>query len=106
LYETNEALILEAELAGFSEADMDVEIKDRVLLLRGSRPRDREANEAHYHCMEWASGAFQRCFLLPALVDRENASASYKDGVFKVRLPKIRHTSLGHHHDEVTRQSS
>jgi HSP20 family protein len=106
LYETDDALILKAELAGFSEADVTVQIKDRALLLRGSRPRKREVNEEHYHCMEWVSGAFQRCFLLPALIDQENVSASYNDGVFKLRLPKVRHTSLGHRHDAVTSQSN
>jgi HSP20 family protein len=106
LYETDEALILKAELAGFSEADVNVEIKDRTLLLQGSRPRECEVTEERYHCMEWASGAFQRYFLLPALVDQENVSVSYNDGVFKLRLPKARHTTLGQHHDEVTRQSS
>jgi HSP20 family molecular chaperone IbpA len=90
LYETDDALILKAELAGFSEADVTVQIKDRALLLRGSRPCKREVNAEHYHCMEWASGAFQRCFLLPVLIDQENVSTSYQDGVFKVRLPKVR----------------
>jgi HSP20 family protein len=90
LYETDDALILKAELAGISEADVTVQIKDRALLLRGSRPCKREVNEVHYHCTEWASGAFQRCFLLPEFVDQENVSTSYQDGVFKVRLPKVR----------------
>ena len=106
IYETDEALILKAELAGFSEADVKVEIKDRALLLRGSRPRECEVNEAHYHCMEWASGTFQRCFLLPALIDQENVSASYKDGVFMLRLPKAKNATLGDNHHEVTRQTS
>jgi HSP20 family protein len=106
IYETDDALILKAEVAGFSEENLNIEIKERALLLRGSRPREPEVNEERYHCLEWATGTFQRCFLLPAFVDQENVSASYNDGVFKLRLPKARHTSLGHHHDEVTSQSS
>jgi HSP20 family protein len=106
LYETNEALILEAELAGFSEEDVSVEIKDRRLLLRGSRPRECEVNEEHYHCMERASGAFQRYFLLPAHVDQENMSVSHNNGVFKVRLPKTSNATLRDRHDAVTHQSS
>ncbi len=106
LYETDDALILKAELAGFSKADVSVEIKDRALLLTGSRPREREVNEDRYHCLEWATGTFQRGFLLPALVDQENVSASCNDGVFKLRLPKVRHTTVGHRHDAATSQSS
>jgi HSP20 family protein len=106
LYETDDAFILKAELAGFAEEDLNLEIKERALRLRGSRLRAREVNEDLYHCMEWASGTFQRCFLLPAIVDQENVSTSYKDGVFTLRLPKAGSTSLGHHQHEVSRQSS
>ena len=106
LYETEDALILKAELAGFSEENLTIEIKERALLLRGSRPREREVNEDHYHCMEWASGGFQRCFLLPASVDQENVSASYTDGVFKLRLPKTGGATLCDSHREVSRQLS
>ena len=106
MYETDDAFILKAELAGFSQENLNIEIKERALLLRGSRLREGEVNENHYHCMEWASGAFQRCFLLPAIVDQENASTSYKDGVFTLRLPKARGTTLGHRYHEVSRQSS
>jgi HSP20 family protein len=88
IYETDEAFILKAELAGLSREDVSFEIREHVLLLRGSRPRESGVNEEYYHCMEWASGAFQRFFLLPATIDEEKVSASYNDGVFKVWLPK------------------
>ena len=106
MYETDDAFILKAELAGFAEENLNIEIKERALILRGSRLRDREVNEDHYHCMEWASGAFQRCFLLPAIVDQEQVSTSYKDGVFTLRLPKARGATLGHPQHEVSRRSS
>ena len=106
LYETDDAVILKAELAGFSKADVSVAIKDRALLLRGSRPRERAVNEDHYQCMEWASGSFQRCFLLPALVDQEKVTASYTDGVFKLRLPKAGGATIRHDHHQASRQSS
>jgi HSP20 family protein len=106
IYETNEALILKAELAGFSKEDMNIEIKERALLLRGSRPRESEVDEAHYLCMEWASGAFERSFLLPATIDSEQVTASYKDGVLKLRLPKAGAVNLAHRHQEARSQSS
>jgi HSP20 family protein len=106
IYETDDAFILKAELAGFSKENLNIEIKERALLLRGSRPRESEVNEEHYHCMEWPSGAFQRCFLLPTIIDQENVTVSYKDGVFKLRLPKAGAATLGHGHQEVRRQSS
>jgi HSP20 family protein len=106
IYETNDALILKAELAGVSEENVTIEIKECALLLRGSRPRESEVNEEHYHCREWASGAFQRYFLLPAIVDQENVTTSYRDGVFKLRLPKAGSATLGRGHHEMSRQLS
>ena len=106
LYETDEALILKAELAGFSKEDVNIEIKEHALLLRGSRPRESEVNEEHYHCMEWASGAFERSFLLPATIDPEQVTTSYKDGVFQLRLPKAGTVNLAHRHHEARSESS
>jgi len=105
LYETEDALILKAELAGFAKTDVHVEFRDRALLLRGSRPRERGMAVERYHCMEWASGAFQRCFLLPALVDRDNLSTSLQDGVFQLRLPKVETLTPGYDRHQVTSQS-
>jgi len=106
IYETAEALILKAELAGFSKEAVNIEIKARALLLRGSRPRESEVDDAHYHCMEWASGAFERSFLLPAAIDPEQVTASYKDGVFKLRLPKAGAVNLTRRHPEAARSQS
>lgn len=106
IYETDEALILKAELAGFSKEAVHIEIKEHALLLRGSRPRESEVDEEHYHCMEWTSGAFERSFLLPAAIDPEQVTASYNDGVFKLRLPKAGAVNLAHRHPEARSQSS
>jgi HSP20 family protein len=88
IFETDDALVLKAELAGFSKEDVNVEIKDNTLLLRGFRKREAEVKEENYHRMERAYGAFQRSFLLPATIDQDKATASYKDGVLELRLPK------------------
>jgi HSP20 family protein len=52
MYETDDAFILKAELAGFSQENLNIEIKERALPLRSSRLREGEVNEDHYHCME------------------------------------------------------
>jgi HSP20 family protein len=106
IYERDDALILRAELAGCSREDVTIEIKQHALLLRGSRPRESEVNEEHYHCMEWASGTFERSFLLPASIDQDGVTASYNNGVFTLRLPKVGAATLVHRPQEVGRQSS
>ena len=88
IYETADALILKAELPGFSREDVNLEIKQHALLLRGSRPREFEVAVEHYHCIERMSGAFQRIFLLPTTIDSEKVTISCQNGILNVRLPK------------------
>lgn len=88
IYETEDAFILKAELPGFSKEDVHIEVKQHALLLRGSQPHEFEVAEAHYHCMERRSGAFQRSFLLPAKIDSDKATMSCQNGLLNLRLPK------------------
>src|SRR5215475_4001854 len=88
LYETADALILKAELPGFSREDVNIEIKQHALLLKGSRPRELDVAVEHYHCIERMSGAFQRLFLLPTTIDSEKVTISCQNGLLNVRLPK------------------
>jgi HSP20 family protein len=88
IYETDDALILKAELPGVSKDDVSIEIHQNTLILRGQRKHEAEVKEEHYHRVERAYGTFQRSFMLPTLVDQEHVQATYKDGVLELRLPK------------------
>jgi HSP20 family protein len=88
LCEGDEGFTLTAELPGFSKDDVEVEIKDNRLTLRGERKRETDVKEAQYHRVERAYGAFQRSIRLPAKVDADKAEAVFKDGVLKLTLPK------------------
>jgi HSP20 family protein len=88
IYETDDALILKAELPGVSKDDVSIEIHQNTLILRGQRKHDAEVKEEHYHRVERAYGTFQRSFMLPTLVDQEHVQATYHDGVLELRLPK------------------
>ena len=88
IYETDDALILKAELPGVSKDDVSIEIHQNTLILRGQRKHEAEVKEEHYHRVERAYGTFQRSFTLPTLVDQEHVQATYKDGVLELRLPK------------------
>lgn len=89
IYETSDALVLKAEIPGFSKEDVSVELKDHTLILKGERQREAEVKEENYQRLERAYGTFQRSFLLPTTVDQEKVKASYKDGVLELRLPKV-----------------
>ena len=88
IYETDDALILKAELPGVSKDNVNIEIHQNILILRGQRKHEAEVKEENYHRVERAYGTFQHAFALPTLVDQEHVQATYKDGVLELRLPK------------------
>jgi HSP20 family protein len=89
IYETDEALVLKAELPGFSKDDINIELKENTLFIKGERKRQDEVKEGNYHRMERVYGAFQRSFVLPTTVEQDKVKASYKDGILELHLPKV-----------------
>jgi HSP20 family protein len=86
--ESDQAITLTAELPGFSKEDVQVELKDNRLTLKGERKRDTDVQEKQYRRVERVYGAFERSIKLPAVVDADKAKATFKDGVLKLTLPK------------------
>jgi HSP20 family protein len=86
--ETDEALILKAELPGFSRDGVHIELHNNRLTLRGKRKHETEVKEVRYHRRERAYGSFQRSFQLPAAIDQEQVTAGFKNGLAEWRLPK------------------
>lgn len=89
IYETDTALVMKAELPGFTKDDIQIELKENALVIRGERKREDEVKEGSFHRTERVYGAFQRSFLLPTTVDQGKVQATYKDGVLELRLPKV-----------------
>ena len=87
IYEADDAFVLKAELPGFTKEDVQIEVHNNRLTLRGERKHETEAKEDQYHRIERAYGRFERAFWLPASVDAEKIQASFKDGVLELRLP-------------------
>jgi HSP20 family protein len=88
IYETDDAFVLKAELPGFSKDDVNIELHENRLTMRGERKRETEAKEEQYHRIERAYGRFERTFWLPTTVDAEKIQANFNDGVLELRLPK------------------
>jgi len=86
--ETDDALLVQAELPGIDKKDVHLEVKDGVLTLSGERRYEKEVKEENVHRVERAYGKFSRSFSLPTNVDADKVSANMKDGVLEVRLPK------------------
>jgi len=86
--ETDEALLVEAELPGIDKNDVKVEIKDNVLTISGERKYEKDVKEENVHRVERAYGRFVRSLALPTTVDTDKVEAEMKNGVLRLRLPK------------------
>lgn len=75
-----------AELPGLEEEDVELRIEDNVLILRGEKRTEFDDAERQYS--ERSYGRFERHLALPAEVDEERASATFRNGVLTVTLPK------------------
>lgn len=88
IYDEEGAIVLKAELPGVDKDAIVVDVKDRVLTLKGERSAENEVKEESYYRRERTFGSFERRFNLPDNVDPDRITADYKDGVLKVAIPK------------------
>jgi HSP20 family protein len=88
IYETENELVLTAEVPGIAEKDIEIRIEDNTLQLRGERKFEKEAKEENYHRIERSYGAFYRAFTLPNSIDPESIKAEHENGVLRITMPK------------------
>lgn len=88
LEEEDEEYILTAELPGMSREDVEVEVEENVLTLRGEKKMEREEKEGRWHMSERSWGTFERSLTLPRSVDPDEIEAEFQDGLLTVHLPK------------------
>ena len=80
-------LVLKAELPDMSRDDIQINIENFVLTIKGEKKVSTDVKEEQYHHIERRYGAFSRSFSLPQTVDSNRVSAEYKNGVLTVKLP-------------------
>ena len=88
VYETDDALVVSAEIAGMDEADLEVVVDGDILVLRGSRPNPRHAEKRCYHEARIPYGAFGADVFIPFPVDPERTVADYTNGFLRIVLPR------------------
>ncbi len=86
--EDNDKIVLTAELPGFKEDQIDIQMEGGVLTLRGERRFEDEKEGRNYHRVERAYGQFVRSFTLPSNVDRDGIKANFSEGLLEIELPK------------------
>src|SRR6266852_4225853 len=88
IYETENELVLRADLPDVKLEDIEVRVENQTLTLKGERKFEKDDSIRGHHRIERAYGSFERSFTVPASVDSEKVAAEYKNGVLTVRLPK------------------
>lgn len=88
VYETENELVIKADLPGATEKDLDVKVENNMLTIGGERKFEQEVREENYLRMERSYGSFHRTFSLPSTVDTQAIQAQYTDGVLTLTLPK------------------
>lgn len=86
--EDKDRIVLTAELPGFKQDQIAIQMEGGVLTLRGERKFEEEKDGRNYHRVERAYGQFVRSFTLPSNVDRASIKASFTEGLLEVELPK------------------
>ncbi|MFC6726317.1 Hsp20/alpha crystallin family protein [Halobium palmae] len=85
----DDEIVVTADVPGFEKEDIDLAIADRTLTIGAERETESESGEGEYLRRERRSSSMRRSVRLPEHVDEEGASATYKNGVLTVTLPKL-----------------
>jgi HSP20 family protein len=88
IYETENELILSAEIPGIDEKDVEIKVEDNTLSIKGERKFEKETKEENYHRIERSYGSFYRSFTLPNYIDQDKIQAVHENGVLKITMPK------------------
>ncbi len=88
LHETDDDVVVTAEVPGLDRDDLDVTVATGRLTIRGEKREEREDRRKDYRLVECRYGAFARSVPLPPGLDVERAEARVKRGILTVRIPK------------------
>ena len=93
IWETEKTYVLEAELPGYSEKDVDVHVDKHVLKISSICEVEKEVKEEkespNYLIRERSCTSFERSFALPEGIDEEKIEGTFKNGVLTVTIPKV-----------------
>ena len=86
--ETKSDLVIKAELPGMDPKDIDISLSNGFLTIKGEKNQEKEEKDENYYLIERSYGSFMRSVRLPREVQSDKITASFKNGVLRVTLPK------------------
>jgi HSP20 family protein len=93
-FENENEIIVEVEIPGANQKDIEIRLEDNMLVIKGVRNMDENASQGNFYRMERMYGNFIRTFTLPDLVDKEKISARYEKGILTIKMPKSKKNSI------------
>jgi HSP20 family protein len=88
VYEDEHKIVLKLEVPGLKQEDLDIQIENNALTVKGERKFEEEEKEENFHRIERRYGSFFRSFTVPNTVNSEAVKASYDAGVLRIELEK------------------
>src|SRR5271169_4723267 len=88
IYETEHELVVKADLPDVNPQDLDINVENNILTIRGERKFENKVKEENYLRIERAYGSFSRSFSLANSVNSEAIKADYQNGVLTLTIPK------------------
>ena len=88
IYETENGIVLSAELPGVARENISVEVKDNILTLKGERTANPTLRNQNFYRQERCYGTFQRSFTLQQNIQPHLIKATFKNGVLEIEIPK------------------
>ena len=92
--ETEDRVLVKAELPGIEEKDIDLSISGTLLTIRGEKKRLKEEKDGDHYLGDRYYGSFHRIFQLPADIVQEKAEATFDKGVLKISIPKAEESKI------------
>ncbi len=86
--ETKDGIVIEADLPGVKEDDLEITVSGSRLTVRGKRETEREEKDETYYTYERSYGGFSRSFTCPEGIDTDKVKAELKSGVLTLTMPK------------------
>ena len=87
--ETDDEITALVELPGIAKEDIKVSVRGDVLTVSGEKSQEKSDTKENVHRVERSYGFFKRSVVLPAEVETSKVKASFKDGILKIKMPKI-----------------
>ena len=86
--ETKDSLVAKVEVPGMDQKDIQISLRENLLTIRGEKKQEKEDKDEQYHRVERSYGAFTRSVRLPVGVDASKVTATFKNGLLTVTMPK------------------